>query len=1016
MSSSNSPKDKFEVLSKEKKDDNFNLLYENEPDYEDNIEKYPFPSNKNYDLKKEIFEFYSQEIYWSTEDYFRIVYFKLNEIKEFKDNKIPAEFKNIPIEFSQTNRKMNLDLKFGFEEEVLNLNVKITNFLKENKTSKYNNFTYCSKASEIISETPNELNDVKISRNSEIDLKYDNDLVRDGIYENYENNDQSKKFLLKNALINKKENSVLESNDNCLNDKLDDINSIGSIYDNDINYFNSKTSLYNTHTIIGNNILQGKAKKPLFAINKEISKNKENLMNNIPIIDRNEDFKSFQTLELNSDLIDHETKYKHYDNRNNHMNSSYLKKNKIEDCDDGDKMHLEINIDENENGLSKRNNNLKDIYYNYNIDNDLLKKDNFFRQENENYPIITDDLDMNGNCLYSKNYLVNKFNENSNIVTDLKNGSRENIIKKRKETIDLTQDKEEQKSKKTNIIGKRKELNNIEIDCENNLNKILKEDLNEKKPTKILSKNMMDQEIVDLSSKEEHDSFNKDINLIEKVNNSKSNSSNNENSKLDKKTKKEINYNNHINSSNDFKNATLEKYEINPLAQNEENPKEKQNEKYFRVILDRYDFLELIAEEEIKFDLKMNSWNHQKQNFEWLSAKKLNLIKHTSETFSIAKYEDMIFDCKDFYLIKLIFSSKQKVKQANKEFCGIQNEKNTCYLNSIFQIFFNLKLLRKHIFSIPSNEGTPIFLMQQALYEMQKKVKNDIRIINFIRAMEWDESVQNDFTEIFFIVFEMLSDSERNMKGFSLLAENCTGVLRTYIKCNEINYESNKKEPFLLLQLDITGCSNLIECFEKFLSVEKMTEENKYELEDRSKHDAIKSLHFEMLPSVLFVSLMRFEYQEQIKKKFDKIEYDEFIDLGNYILKDENKFEKNNENDNYNYELFGVLVHDGNAEGGHYYVYIKENKSRNWVKFNDSKSMYVNQSDVFEKNFGGREKHISVYGNGFVSTEYLGNHRTAYFLIYLQRDKIDEILSDVTEADVKYYNKLLKNLFSFFLI
>jgi hypothetical protein len=97
-----------------------------------------------------------------------------------------------------------------------------------------------------------------------------------------------------------------------------------------------------------------------------------------------------------------------------------------------------------------------------------------------------------------------------------------------------------------------------------------------------------------------------------------------------------------------------------------------------------------------------------------------------------------------------------------------------------------------------------------------------------------------------------------------------------------------------------------------------------------------------------------------------------------------------------------VVVHDGNAEGGHYYVYFKENKSRNWVKFNDSKTIYVSEFDVFEKNFGGQEKHISVYDNGDISTEYLGNSRTAYILIYLQKDKIEEILADITEADVRF--------------
>ena len=41
--------------------------------------------------------------------------------------------------------------------------------------------------------------------------------------------------------------------------------------------------------------------------------------------------------------------------------------------------------------------------------------------------------------------------------------------------------------------------------------------------------------------------------------------------------------------------------------------------------------------------------------------------------------------------------------------------------------------------------------------------------------------------------------------------------------------------------------------------------------------------------------------------------------------------------DYYEYQLVGVLVHSGSADGGHYYSYIKErgNSSR-WFEFNDT--------------------------------------------------------------------------------
>lgn len=34
------------------------------------------------------------------------------------------------------------------------------------------------------------------------------------------------------------------------------------------------------------------------------------------------------------------------------------------------------------------------------------------------------------------------------------------------------------------------------------------------------------------------------------------------------------------------------------------------------------------------------------------------------------------------------------------------------------------------------------------------------------------------------------------------------------------------------------------------------------------------------------------------------------------------------------YVLKGILVHTGNAEGGHYFSYIRDNKNQ-WFEFND---------------------------------------------------------------------------------
>ena len=37
----------------------------------------------------------------------------------------------------------------------------------------------------------------------------------------------------------------------------------------------------------------------------------------------------------------------------------------------------------------------------------------------------------------------------------------------------------------------------------------------------------------------------------------------------------------------------------------------------------------------------------------------------------------------------------------------------------------------------------------------------------------------------------------------------------------------------------------------------------------------------------------------------------------------------------YTYELFSIMIHSGSASGGHYYAYIKDFRTQEWLCFND---------------------------------------------------------------------------------
>ena len=38
----------------------------------------------------------------------------------------------------------------------------------------------------------------------------------------------------------------------------------------------------------------------------------------------------------------------------------------------------------------------------------------------------------------------------------------------------------------------------------------------------------------------------------------------------------------------------------------------------------------------------------------------------------------------------------------------------------------------------------------------------------------------------------------------------------------------------------------------------------------------------------------------------------------------------------YVYDLFSIMIHSGSASGGHYYAYIKDFQTQQWLCFNDT--------------------------------------------------------------------------------
>lgn len=70
------------------------------------------------------------------------------------------------------------------------------------------------------------------------------------------------------------------------------------------------------------------------------------------------------------------------------------------------------------------------------------------------------------------------------------------------------------------------------------------------------------------------------------------------------------------------------------------------------------------------------------------------------------------------------------------------------------------------------------------------------------------------------------------------------------------------------------------------------------------------------------------------------------------------------------YHLHAVCVHDGGAQSGHYYTFIKDHHANVWRKFNDIKVEIVQEKEVFDHANGGM------------------GQKTAFWVVYLSKEEV----------------------------
>lgn len=381
-----------------------------------------------------------------------------------------------------------------------------------------------------------------------------------------------------------------------------------------------------------------------------------------------------------------------------------------------------------------------------------------------------------------------------------------------------------------------------------------------------------------------------------------------------------------------------------------------------------------------------NTFDYYHQNYGWKKA--LSTVDYKA-----ALSKQLIIECHVRPELPNSEGSKEKFG-----YVGMVNEGTTCYLNSLLQTLYHITAFRKAVYLLPTAEdetSTIPVCLQRVFYCLQEKTQA-VSTRELLSSFGWgleELNTQHDVQEFNCVLSDTL---DRKMKGTEVegtCARLFEGVMTNFIECLNVDYKSTREEKFIDLQLNVKGCSSLMESFSKYLEVEELKGDDLYDAEGYGKQEAKKGISFRRLPPVLQLQLKRFEYDPEtdaMGKVHDRFTFPVSLDLSAFLPGDANSHQ---------YELLSVLIHAGTTAAGHYFAFLRPQLT-DWYKFNDEAVERVSWEYVTVCGFGGELKGFSVEENTGVEPKTTRNDMSAYMLVYIQRDLVSDILFRINREDI----------------
>ena len=394
-------------------------------------------------------------------------------------------------------------------------------------------------------------------------------------------------------------------------------------------------------------------------------------------------------------------------------------------------------------------------------------------------------------------------------------------------------------------------------------------------------------------------------------------------------------------------------------------------------------------------------------------------------------------------------SKKLKGKKEPKRcgYVGLKNIGCICYMNSILQQMYMVVPFRNAIMSADDKKGVKHnssiynnnFFDDNLLHQLQrmytyltfseKQAYNPKDFCSSFKDLDGQPiniHLQQDSQEFYNNLCDKIEANLKKTKYKYVIDNIFTGKMCSSVICEKCKTVSNRFEDFYNLSLEVKNITNLYDSLKKFTQPEKIEQFNCEVC--KKKVTISKRTSLAKLPNVLFVHLKRFymNYETEATEKINsRFEFPKTINLKNFCIENINEQESDSIYPKleayYEYELKGINVHLGSAEGGHYISFIdverdgKNNqpnlrasiekdviKSR-WLKFNDSIVTEFDTKDIPTESYGG-------FVDDNKSNE---NCQNAYILIYERKKKTPIKIVIEKENEEKYLTNEQYNIIPF---